>query len=83
MKDLGEHLEIAEAILKELTRGSLRRTALEKRVFKSKEISYSTFGWMFAFLVADGDIEKVSALHEAPFRLTEKGKAFLVWRTKS
>lgn len=80
MRELSERLEVAEAILKELSRGSIRRTALEKRVFKNRDISYSCFSNMFAFLVCDGEIEKCSAERTAPFSLTEKGKAFLTWR---
>jgi predicted transcriptional regulator len=83
VKELGERLNVAECILRVLSAGSLRRTALEKKVFRSREISYSCFSCMFAFLVSDGDVEKVSAEHKAPFRLTEKGKAFLEWRSKT
>jgi predicted transcriptional regulator len=75
-------LEVAEVILKALSVGSLRRTALEKRVFRSRDISRSSFDSMFAFLVSDGDVEKDGVERLAPFRLTERGKAFLVWRSK-
>lgn len=76
-------MEVAEAVLKTLSLGSLRRTALEKRVFKSRDISYSCFSAMFAFLVCDGDIEKAGVERLAPFRLTERGKMFLAWRAKA
>lgn len=82
MNELSERLGMAEGILKELSRGLLRRTELEKRVFRNRDISYSCFSSLFAFLVVDGDIEKVSADKMAPFRLTDKGKAFLAWRAK-
>ena len=80
MKELSERLAVAEAILRVLSGGSLRRTALEKRVFKSRDVSYSCFSSMFAFLVFDGDVEKVGVEKTAPFRITKKGEAFLVWR---
>ncbi len=79
---LTERLEVAEGILKTLSFVPMRRTALEKKVFHNKDISYACFSNMFAFLVIDGDIEKVSAERTAPFRLTEKGKMFLAWRAK-
>ncbi|HSV49745.1 MAG TPA: hypothetical protein VLH35_05465 [Candidatus Acidoferrales bacterium] len=82
MVEFGERLGMAEGILKELSRGPVRRTELEKRVFRSKDISFSCFSSLFAFLVVDGDIEKVNSDRTAPFRLTEKGKAFLAWRAK-
>jgi predicted transcriptional regulator len=82
MGEFGERLDVAEAILKTLSYAPMRRTALEKKVFRTKDISYSCFSNMFAFLVCDGDIEKVSAEKTAPFRLTEKGKLFLAWRAK-
>ena len=82
MTAFGERLDIAAIILKEVSRGPIRRTELEKRVFRNKDVSYSCFGSMFAFLVCDGDLEKVSCAKTAPFRLTDKGKAFLSWRAK-
>lgn len=83
MVEFGERLGIAEVILKEVSRGPVRRTELEKRVFRNRDISYSCFSSMFEFLVVDGDIEKVSADKMAPYRLTDKGKAFLTWRAKN
>ncbi len=81
MTELSERLEIATIILKEVSRGPIRRTELEKRVLR-KSVTYSCFGGMFAFLVSDGDLAKVSSEWRAPFRLTDKGKAFLYWRSK-
>jgi predicted transcriptional regulator len=83
MSDLNMRLEIAEIILREVSRGPIRRIELEKRVFKSRDVTYSCFSNMFAFLVVDGDIVKVSGERTAPFKLTEKGKAFLAWRAKT
>lgn len=82
MTELGVRLQVAEVILKELSRGSVRRCELEKRVFRSRDISYSCFCSMFAFLVVDGDVERVDVGKFSPFRLTEKGKCFLAWRAK-
>jgi predicted transcriptional regulator len=80
---LSGRLEVAAIILKEVSRGPIRRIELEKRVFRTKEVSYSCFSNMFDFLVMDCDIEKVSQEKFAPFRITEKGKAFLAWRSKT
>jgi len=82
MGDITDRLEVAEGILKTLSYAPMRRTALEKKVFRTKDISYSCFSAMFAFLVCDGDIEKVTAEKTAPYKLTEKGKKFLEWRAK-
>ena len=83
MKELSERLGVAEAIAKELSRDAVRWTELEKRVRRGKEISYSCYCNMFAFLVFDGDVEKVGVEKTAPFRLTERGKLFLAWRAMS
>jgi predicted transcriptional regulator len=82
MGDLIDRLEVAENILKTLSFAPMRRTALEKKLFRTKDVSYACFSNMFAFLVVDGDIEKVTAEKTAPFQLTEKGKLFLAWRAK-
>jgi predicted transcriptional regulator len=82
-KVLGKRLEIAEAILKELSKSSLRRSALERKVSKNRFVSYWCFRNVFSFLSLDGDIEKCSFEHRAAYRLTERGKQFLAWRTKS
>ena len=83
MGKLNDRLNIAEAILKGLSRGSFRRTALEKHVFKSSNVSYGEFDRMFAFLCQDGDVEKCSSEHTGAYRLTERGKQFLAWRASS
>jgi predicted transcriptional regulator len=82
MGDITDRLTVAEGILKTLSYAPMRRTALEKKVFRTKDISYACFSSMFAFLVCDGDIEKVTAEKTAPYKLTEKGKKFLEWRAK-
>jgi predicted transcriptional regulator len=82
MGEFADRLQVAEDILKALSYAPMRRTALEKKVFRTKDVSYSCFSTMFAFLVVNGDIEKVTAERTAPFRLTEKGKLFLAWRAK-
>ena len=79
---MGERLAVAEIILHELSRVSLHRVDLERRVFK-RDIGRSSFDGMFAFLVSDGDIQKVGVECRAPFRLTEKGQRFLAWRAKT
>jgi len=79
---LSGRLEVAAIILKEVSRGPIRRIELEKRVLRAHDVSYSCFSSLFDFLLLDGDIEKVSQEKFAPFRITEKGKAFLAWRSK-
>jgi DNA-binding PadR family transcriptional regulator len=81
MRKLGERLAVAEIILHELSRSSMHRADLERRVFK-RDIGRSSFDGMFAFLVSDGDIQKAGLECRAPFRLTEKGQRFLAWRSK-
>ena len=82
MGDMVDRLKVAEGILRSLGYAPMRRTALEKKVFRTKDVSYACFSSMFAFLICDGDIEKVAADKTAPFQLTEKGKRFLAWRVK-
>ena len=80
MKELSQRLEIAKAILKELSEGSVRRSELEKHIFHSHDITLSRFRCMMAFLVKDGDIEKLSGDRFTPYRITAKGELFLIWR---
>jgi predicted transcriptional regulator len=80
MKELSQRLEVAAAVLDELSRGSARRSELEKRIFRSKDITVSRFRCIMVFLVLDGDIEKLSGDRFTPYRLTAKGEAFLAWR---
>jgi predicted transcriptional regulator len=80
-KELGQRLEIARAIIKELSEGSVRRSQLEKHIFRSHDITLSRFRCMMAFLVVDGDIEKLEGDRFAPYRITAKGRAFLAWRS--
>jgi predicted transcriptional regulator len=81
VNDLKTRLEFARVVLRELSREPLSHTALEKRVIRGG-VSYACFEGIFHFLVADGDIEKCGPEHRAPFRLTEKGQVFLVWRAQ-
>jgi DNA-binding PadR family transcriptional regulator len=80
MKVLKENIERMRAVLCALSRGSMSRTALEKRFVQKTSGSPATFEATFRFLVEDGCIEKCGVEHRAPFRMTEKGKAFLAWR---
>jgi predicted transcriptional regulator len=73
-------MEVAKAILQILSGGSLGRTELEKRVFRSSDITMSRFRCMLTFLLDDGDIEKIPGDRFSPYRLTVKGKEFLAWR---
>jgi len=77
-KNLQGRLEFARVVLRELSRGPLSHTDLEKR--SRGEMSYACFERIFRFLVEDGDVVKCGPEHTAPFRLTERGKACLVWR---
>jgi predicted transcriptional regulator len=77
---LKTRLEFARVVLRELSREPLSRSVLEKRSRSRVEMSFACFEGIFRFLVADGDIEKCGPEHRAPFRITEKGKAFLAWR---
>ena len=72
-------MKFAEAVLHELEREPCSRTNLEKRVAR-KMVSHACFNGILCFLVDDGDVEKCGVEHLAPFRITEKGKAFLAWR---
>jgi predicted transcriptional regulator len=82
MKLLRTHLERIRVILRELSRSSMRRTRLEKRFIQKTSGSPANFKTTFRFLVEDGCIEKCGAERRAPFRITEKGKAFLDWRSQ-
>lgn len=82
MNDLKVRLGFARVVLRELSRESLSRTVLEKRSCSRGEMSFACFEGIFRFLVEDGDIEKCGDEHRAPFRLTERGKAFLAWRAQ-
>lgn len=81
MNDLKTRLGFVRVVLRELSREPLSRSALEKRSRSRVEMSFACFEGIFRFLVADGDVEKCGPEHRAPFRLTERGKAFLVWRS--
>ena len=73
-------LEFARVVLRELSREPVSYSVLEKRSRLHGEMSYACFEGIFRFLVEDGDVVKCGPEHRAPFRITEKGEAFLVWR---
>lgn len=74
-----ERLDVAKIILQELSREPLCRSVLSDRS-NLKGVSHGSFEPAFTFLISDGDVAKCGVEHRAPFRVTEKGKAFLVWR---
>lgn len=76
-------MEVASAILKVLSDGSVGRTELEKRVFRSYDITLSRFRCMLAFLVKDGNVVKLKGDRFMPYQITAKGKAFLAWRASA
>jgi predicted transcriptional regulator len=78
---LKTRLEFARVVLRELSREPLSHTVLERRCTRG-EMSFACFQGIFRFLVADGDVEKCGPEHRAPFRITEKGQMFLVWRAQ-
>lgn len=80
MRELKERLELAGVVLRELSREPLSHTILEKKVRNRGGATYATFEGIFRFLIDDGDIEKCGVELRAPFRITERGKAFLAWR---
>jgi predicted transcriptional regulator len=81
MKELSQRMEVATAILKVLSDNSARRTELEKKVFRSHDITLSRFRCMLVFLVKDGDVVKLKGDRFMPYKITAKGEAFLAWRT--
>ena len=80
MKELSQRLEVAKTILHTLSGGSFGRSELEKRVYHSSDITTARFRCILTFLLNDGDIEKLPGDRFSPYRITEKGKVFLVWR---
>ena len=80
MKAFKGNLERVRVVLRELSRGSMTYTALGKRFVQKTSGSSATFEATFRFLVEDECIEKCGLEQRAPFRITDKGKAFLAWR---
>jgi predicted transcriptional regulator len=80
MKELSQRLHVASIILEVLSKGSARRSELEKRIFHSSDITLSRFRCIMAFLLQDGDIVKLEGDRFTPYKITEKGEAFLAWR---
>jgi len=71
------NIKLARIVLAELSKaGVLRYTQLHKRTLKQCGTP-ATFRSIFNFLKQNGHIEKTSAEHTAPYRITEKGKRFL------
>ncbi len=83
MKALKENIERMRVVLCELSQCSLTYTALGKRFIQKTSGSIANFESSFRFLVEDGCIEKCSVEYRAPFRITQKGKAFLAWRASN
>ena len=74
-----ERLTVAKIVLLELAREPLSHSVLSDKACV-KGVSHGCFEAAFAFLVADGDVEKCGVEHRAPFRVTDKGQCFLAWR---
>ena len=79
MPSKDETVKIMGVILRELSREPIGRTALQGRV-EPKGVTHATFDAVFEFLVIDGNIEKSSLEHRAPYHITKKGLKFLSWR---
>ncbi len=63
-------------VLRELSRQPQRRGELMKRAV-TRGASYCSFNFVFAYLLAEGFVEKTGAELHAPFRITERGLRFL------
>ena len=68
--------QLAKVVLAELSKGPLRRRDLHKRTLRRRGTS-ATFTSILNYLKQQGHIEKTSAKHTAPYRITEKGRHFL------
>jgi predicted transcriptional regulator len=70
-------VRLAKIVLAELNKvGGLRRTDLEKHII-IKYGTHATFDNVLGFLKERGYVEKASAKHTGPYRITERGKRFL------
>ncbi|MEM2108747.1 MAG: hypothetical protein QXL10_05645 [Candidatus Bathyarchaeia archaeon] len=76
MRNLEERLRYAKLILREVSREPCSRTFLTKR-FVQASGSPASFASLFRFLRDNGYVEKASAAHRAPYRITERGRRFL------
>lgn len=76
MRNLEERLRYAKVVLREVSREPCSRTFLAKRFIQASG-SPASFESIFSFLRVNGYVEKVSAAHRAPYRITERGRRFL------
>ena len=67
---------LAKVVLVELSKGHLRRRDLHTRTLRRRGTS-ATFTSILNYLKQQGHVEKTSAKHTAPYRITEKGMRFL------
>ncbi len=79
MPTKAETIRVMGVILREVSRQPLTRSNLRDKT-TPKGISYATFEAVLVFLAHDGNVEKSGPEHRAPYRITEKGLKFLVWR---
>jgi hypothetical protein len=71
-----KYLERMRLVLRELSKGSLSRRALESR-FTHRFESPAAFESTFLFLIQNGRIEKSGSEHRAPYCITERGRKML------
>jgi predicted transcriptional regulator len=76
MRSLGERMQLAKTVLKELNRQPLCRTELEKRTVR-KYGTHATFEGIFRYLIQNGYVVKNEQKHRAAYVITEKGARFL------
>lgn len=76
MKELRERLRIARCVLRELSRQNLSRCELTRRAIQ-RGGSYASFNSIFAYLIAEGYVEKGGVELRAPYRITDRGLRLL------
>lgn len=76
MRRLHERLHLAKIVMKELRKGPLGRTELERRTVR-KCGTHSTFEGIFHYLVQNGYVQKSGQKHRAPYVITERGLKLL------
>ncbi len=79
MPTRAETIRVMGVVLREVSRKPLSRSKLRNRA-AHEGISYATFEAILDYLADDGNVEKCGPQHRAPYRITEKGVRFLVWR---
>jgi|YelNatPaOPRAMG01_1025707.scaffolds.fasta_scaffold16213_7 predicted transcriptional regulator len=79
MRSLNERLQLAKAVLRELDKQPLGRTALEKKIVRRLDVhaTHATFESIFQYLVKSGYVQKSEQRHRASYVITEKGKKLL------